>query len=105
MNYLYVYKGIRNLVFRILRDEGISREKYENYYQIMRKDFTKKFQLIEDNSFLQNDENFRKLEERNFMFSTGSDVFNGYVYKDKIYSMGESFKREDVKQIWIKKEV
>lgn len=102
----YLEKNNKKKVFDLLLENKVPQEKCEEYYKIMRKDFTKTFNIVEDNSYLKDDESFQKLEGNRFMFSTGSHVANGFLYRDKIMGANAAiYSRTDIKQIWIMKEI
>lgn len=99
-------KNNKEKIFKILLDNKVSPEKCENYYQIMRKDFTKKFSIVEDNTYLKDDKAFKQLEDLNFMFSTGTYIEKGFLSDDMIISAKATrYQRKEIKQIWIVKEI
>lgn len=74
----------------------------KNEGELFIKGFNKSFKIVEDNSFLESDSNFAKLNKSKFLFSTGGSVEKGF-YNDGVVMNSECdvFDRKNIKQIWL----
>lgn len=87
---------------RIIAEFISSKEDVKSYYELFIKGFNNSFKIVEDNSFLESDSNFAKLNKSKFLFSTGGSVEKGF-YNDGVVMNSEcdAFDRKNIKQIWL----
>lgn len=88
-------------ILKLLKNKGVNPENLEQYYAIMLKDFDKSFKIVEDNSFLQDDNSFLKLRGLKFLFSTGLSPIKGFMMDGRVYGGDDIFNRKQIKQVWI----
>lgn len=87
---------------RIIAEFVSSKKEVNNYYELFVKEFNKSFKILEDNSFLENDSSFSKLNKHKFLFSTGGSVEKGFYNDGVVLNNGyDMFERKTIKQIWL----
>lgn len=102
----WLQKNNKKEIFKIFEYHRVNINKYEKYYEIFRKEMTRRFIIEEDNSFLESEEKFEQLNNKKFMFSVGMYPVRGMFFKNKIIGPNaEKFSIEEVKQIWIIKDI
>lgn len=98
-------KNEKEKVFNLFKDARVNEKNYQEYYEIMKKDFDKTLNIIEDNTYLKDDIEFSKLDNEEFMFSCGDRIQQGLFYDGLILGhCAQRYERKEIKQIWIIKE-